>query len=350
MSNEIEMNAGQEGTPAPLDNGSGIAALSPQSVLEPAAEAPSQPAAAPAEAPGPAAGQNRPAKPVRGPVRRFIRSVASHLVFAAIVTTAVVGYLYQREILNRVGDTLCTEDRLGGYMTKAARPSALLPSGGEQTAAPSVPVAAAPAITLSQPQPPAQSEPAPQPVLEQHASVSAPQPGAEPEPAAENVSTTAAPVTPAPVPPAPVQAAEPPALLLRRLPRPARRSARTRSYRNGRQRAKLIPRISRKLPIYIGSSLQSTRTMPACGANTGMCSMRWDARRKRQSNITKPLYSSSKALSLSLAPAWRRLSRAWIPRSAEYFGRRSLSLALIRQNSLGQSSEMDGGRLQQCAA
>ncbi|MGO9866730.1 MAG: hypothetical protein ACLPJY_03465 [Rhodomicrobium sp.] len=200
------MNAGQEGTPAPLDNGSGIAALSPQSVLEPAAEAPSQPAAAPAEAPGPAAGQNRPAKPVRGPVRRFIRSVASHLVFAAIVTTAVVGYLYQREILNRVGDTLCTEDRLGGYMTKAARPSALLPSGGEQTAAPSVPVAAAPAITLSQPQPPAQSEPAPQPVLEQHASVSAPQPGAEPEPAAENVSTTAAPVTPAPVPPAPVPA------------------------------------------------------------------------------------------------------------------------------------------------
>ncbi len=201
MSNEeIEMNAGPEANPAPLDTGSNPAAHAPASVPEPAAEVLSRPADPRADAPGPAAAmeQGRPAKAGRGPVRRFIRSLISHLVFTAIVTSAVVGYLYQREILNRVGDELCTEDRLGGYMTKAARPAALLAPGGEQAAAPTSPASAAPASAPAQPQLPAKSEPAPQPAPAEHASASAPQPTAEADPPADRISKPAAPVTPAP--------------------------------------------------------------------------------------------------------------------------------------------------------
>ncbi len=203
MSNEEpEMNAGPEGSPAPLDAGSDSTPPPPQPAPEAVAAAPAKPAAA--ETPGLAAVEQRSANAARGPVRRFIRSVISHLVFAAIVTAVVVGYLYQREILNRVGDELCTEDRLGGYMTKPVRP---LATGGEQAAAPALPAAAAPASAEPAASAPAQSQlptksepakagPAPQPAPAQQ--VSAPHEGAEAEAVADHVSAPAAPVALAP--------------------------------------------------------------------------------------------------------------------------------------------------------
>jgi hypothetical protein len=100
------------------------------------------------------------AKPRKGPVRRFIRSLISHLVFAAIVTAAAFGYVYQKEIFGRLGDELCTDDRLGGYMTKARAPVALEPVKAARSgdgniapatvaakgATPSTPVVLAPSI------------------------------------------------------------------------------------------------------------------------------------------------------------------------------------------------------------
>lgn len=100
------------------------------------------------------------AKPRKGPVRRFIRSLISHLVFAAIVTAAAFGYVYHKEIFGRLGDELCTDDRLGGYMTKAKAPVALEPVKAARSgdgsiapatvvakgATPSTPVVLAPSI------------------------------------------------------------------------------------------------------------------------------------------------------------------------------------------------------------
>ncbi|MGO9547553.1 MAG: hypothetical protein ACLPPF_22525 [Rhodomicrobium sp.] len=142
MNDEVENNIDAEGLAAPVDAGPDTASVQPQPQ-----PAPPAPAAAPLETPRPAAGAEQAvAKPKRGPVRRFIRSLISHLVFSAIVTAGVVGYLYQYQILNRLGDELCTEPRLGGYMTKALRPVVLQPAAAEKPAAPAPAPAPAPAL------------------------------------------------------------------------------------------------------------------------------------------------------------------------------------------------------------
>jgi hypothetical protein len=158
------------------------------------------------------------AKPRKGPVRRFIRSLISHLVFAAIVTAAAFGYVYHKEIFGRLGDELCTDDRLGGYMTKAKAPVALEPvkaarqgDGGtapapvaakQATSAPSTPVVLAPSIPAVPAAAPAPAE-AQAVAKAEPGTTSAPKPESGPakvitEPSAGAQPSAAAPVAPTP--------------------------------------------------------------------------------------------------------------------------------------------------------
>jgi hypothetical protein len=144
----------------------------------------------------------KPEKPKRGPVRRFFRSVFSHLAFAALVVAGVVGYLNHRQILGRIGDELCSADRLGGYMTKAQVPPAIAERNEQKASAteetetdsvPSVKSAAETEVETEAKQRPSQKE--------LHASVSepttTPTPTAEP-PAAGAASTSSEPDEEAP--------------------------------------------------------------------------------------------------------------------------------------------------------
>jgi len=138
MSGEVEKNGDPESQEERRDAGNGVASSPPHTALQPEAAVAGE--AIPAggqEAPRPAVppAAEQPSRK-RGPVRRFIRTAVSHVVFAAIITAGVVGYLYQRDILNRLGDELCTEDRLGGYMTKALKPSELPAANVQRTAPP----------------------------------------------------------------------------------------------------------------------------------------------------------------------------------------------------------------------
>ncbi len=56
-------------------------------------------------------------RPERGPVSRFFRSVFSHLLFAGVVVGGVLGYLYQGPIMRDVGNTVCSNDMLGQFMS-----------------------------------------------------------------------------------------------------------------------------------------------------------------------------------------------------------------------------------------
>lgn len=114
------------------------------------------PATAPATAPAAAAAAAAPltppvvpppqaqvrAEPRRpGKFRRFVRSVFSHLIFAALVTAAVFGYVYQDVILGRVATTVCGNDALGPYA-----------AGGSKSVT-TTPIAKAPATVAAAPAP-----------------------------------------------------------------------------------------------------------------------------------------------------------------------------------------------------
>lgn len=142
-------------------------------------------------------------KPKKGPVRRFVRSLISHLVFALIMVAAAFGWVYHEQIFNRLGDELCTADRLGGYMTKAKAPQSSAPPVKLEraTAAPepaaraaSEPPASSPASVpaATAAQPPAPASP----------------PATPAAPAPADTATAAAPSPPSPSP-APVAAATP---------------------------------------------------------------------------------------------------------------------------------------------
>ncbi|MGO9172071.1 MAG: tetratricopeptide repeat protein [Rhodomicrobium sp.] len=181
--------------------------------------------AAPAGRIQPAAGaeQGLP-KQKRGAVARFIRSVISHLVFAAIVTAAVLGYLYQRDILGRLAGELCAEDRLGGYMTKAQRPAALQPGeagpaavsspapaspAAAPSSVPAAPIEESPAAAAQPPLAPSAAEPAKSEPAPQHAVAGVPSASLAQEPAPSQPSAPAEPAASLPLPPlAPAESAK----------------------------------------------------------------------------------------------------------------------------------------------
>jgi len=70
-----------------------------------------------------------PGRRPRGGFWRFVRSVFSHAFFAAVVVAGVLGYLYQGEILRKVGDTVCSQEVLGRYMSKS-HPLTSMATGG----------------------------------------------------------------------------------------------------------------------------------------------------------------------------------------------------------------------------
>lgn len=145
-------------------------------------------------------------KPKKGPVRRFVRSLISHLVFALIMVAAAFGWVYHEQIFNRLGDELCTADRLGGYMTKANAPQPSAPpvkleraTAGPAPAArpasessPSSPVSA-PMTTAAQPSAPASPPTAPAPADAATAAAAA-APSPTPTPAATATPASAPPL------------------------------------------------------------------------------------------------------------------------------------------------------------
>jgi outer membrane biosynthesis protein TonB len=213
MSSDLEKNGDPGDEAGQPESGNGISSGLPDHARQAEAAAPADAVAkgAPeAPAPGPAARQPSQG---RGPVRRFVRSLISHVVFAGIVTAGVVGLLYQREIFNKLGDELCTEDRLGGFMTKALRPAALpaaesakaLPAASAASPAPAPPVP----VTAPPEQPPKAAKPEVQEAAPAQASA---QPAANPAPAQREAANPAeeAVATPAlPQAPAPIQVEQP---------------------------------------------------------------------------------------------------------------------------------------------
>lgn len=141
----------------------------PASAVPPAAAAPPVPAPA-------------PAKPTRGPVRRFIRSLFSHLLFAGAAVAAVLGYIYHQPILHDVSNTVCAPTALGQWMDKPASVAATPRPAAVTTAAPAA-VATAPVM-------------APPPLAEDKPAVPAAIAPAAPAPAAAPAAP-AAPATPA---------------------------------------------------------------------------------------------------------------------------------------------------------
>ncbi len=129
-------------------------------------------------------------KPRPGPVRRFVRSLISHLIFALIMVAAAFGLVYHKQIFNRLGDELCTDDRLGGYMTKARAPQPAPPVTLERTTS-----APQPSVT---PQPQAAS---PAPAAPPPAAAQTP-PQAVPQVAAVPAASPPSDVAPAAAPPA----------------------------------------------------------------------------------------------------------------------------------------------------
>lgn len=106
-----------EPRPRPMSDPSPAAATSAgpaPSAVAPAAPttAAPAPATAPTSAPAPA-GNGRPR---RGPIARFLRSLFSHLLFAGVAVSAVLGYLYHGVILRDVSTTVCAPAVLGQWM------------------------------------------------------------------------------------------------------------------------------------------------------------------------------------------------------------------------------------------
>ena len=95
--------------------------------------------------------QSRPEPRRPGGFRRFVRSVFSHLIFAALVTAGVFGYVYQDMILGRVATTVCGNDVLGPYTLGGSKSIASTPAAS----------GTAPAVTATAPAPAPAPTPAP---------------------------------------------------------------------------------------------------------------------------------------------------------------------------------------------
>lgn len=94
-----------------------------------------------------------------GKFRRFVRSVFSHLIFAALVTAGVFGYVYQDMILGRVATTVCGNDALGPYAPGGSKSAAAAPAATKPvstTASPPAP-SSTPAPAVAAAPPPAKS-------------------------------------------------------------------------------------------------------------------------------------------------------------------------------------------------
>lgn len=192
------------------------AATPPQA---PAASGPARPApaAAPARASEPPSmAEDVYMRPRSGGFRRAVRSLVSHLVFAMLMVAAAFAWVYHKQIFNRLGDELCTADRLGGYMTKAQAPMSAPPIAvASQPAA--APADARPAATTPQPSPgapvpqaavPATPATAPSHAPDARTEIAAPVPSdrqpatsSSPTAAPSAVAMAPAPSTPAAAPP-----------------------------------------------------------------------------------------------------------------------------------------------------
>ncbi len=149
-----------------------------------------------------------------GKFRRFVRSVFSHLIFAALVTAGVFGYIYQDMILGRVATTVCGNDALGPYTpggSKSAAASSLAKAPVSAAAAPPPP-AATPAAPVAAAASVAKPDlaPATSPATPTQSPLIAAKPDTSRE-TASKVAETPKPTTSATVPAAGVVAAPPPA-------------------------------------------------------------------------------------------------------------------------------------------
>ena len=120
MTNTSDNNGVSESSPMANDATTTVVSTNPTTTVARAAVDTGS-TASPGTAPQSATNTDRE-KPRKGPIRRFFRSLFSHLVFAGLAVAAVVGYLNHRAVLGRIGDELCSRDRLGGYMTNAQPP------------------------------------------------------------------------------------------------------------------------------------------------------------------------------------------------------------------------------------
>ena len=120
MTNTSDNNGVSESSPMANDATTTVVSTNPTTTVARAAVDTGS-TASPGPAPQSATNTDRE-KPRKGPIRRFFRSLFSHLVFAGLAVAAVVGYLNHRAVLGRIGDELCSRDRLGGYMTNAQPP------------------------------------------------------------------------------------------------------------------------------------------------------------------------------------------------------------------------------------